>query len=759
MAVPAHDPELLRAQYRAFSRQMPLMYFILLSSTWAVAITHMASAPLWLTTGIPFLLTFVCIVRVLHWWKSRHTDPTSAAALSALRKINYLAFGIAVAFTAWSFLLFPYGNAYTRSHLAFYMAITGIYYVFSLMHVRLAALIVAIIVNGAFIAFFMTTGQPTFIATAINIACVSIGMLIILNINYRTFARMVNTQTEARRKHEEQSRLLRMIDNMPVAVMTIDPISLKITYVNETSKNLIRSVEHLVPIKADDLVGSSMDVFHKHPEHQRRILSDPANLPFHGRMNLGPEVLDVKVAAIIADDGTYLGPMLTWALVTQEVEAERRIHQLAHYDTLTGLANRVTFKERMEAHFAASGEGPSLLFIDLDGFKLVNDTRGHRVGDELLQQVASRLRAVCNDPAITIGRLGGDEFAILIPHDETPVPELLAVRVIDALSAPYTLEHGRQVQIGASIGIAFAPAHGNTGEALLVHADIALYASKAAGKGTYRFFSDDMESRIQDRAHLQAALCTSLETQEDMFVFYQPIIDAHTKQITAREALVRWHHSQRGWIPPAEFVPIAEQSGLIDQLGEFVLNTACRDAAEWDDGARVAVNVSATQLGKGTIVPVVLEALTRSGLSSDRLEIEVTETAMLDDENGAIGDLRGLRDIGVRLALDDFGTGYSSLTHLRAFPFDKIKIDGSFVKDAVERPESAAVIRAIADLGRRLGVTTVAEGVETEAHLNRVLEEGCTEIQGYFYGRPQPNRRDAALIEALEMQKSSSGTA
>ncbi|MFC3073503.1 putative bifunctional diguanylate cyclase/phosphodiesterase [Shinella pollutisoli] len=749
MSVAADNPELLKAQHHAFVRQMPMMYFILLSSTWAVAMTHMRVAPWWLTTGVPVLLTAVCAGRVLHWHRSRHVDLTPERAVRVLGRITYLACGIACAFTAWSLLLFPYGDAYTQSHLAFYTAITVISCIFSLMHLRAAAVIVAVIVNGAFIAFFAASGQPTFVATAVNIALVSVGMLVILNINYGIFARMVNARTEARRKQEAQSRLLRMIDDMPVAVMTVDPESFDITYVNETSRSLIRSIEHLLTIKADDLIGSSIDVFHRRPEHQRGILSDPRNLPHNARINLGSEVLDLKVSAIIADDGAYLGPMLTWAIVTKEVEAERRIRQLAHYDTLTGLANRLTFRERMDARLTEPGAGPGLLFIDLDGFKLVNDTRGHRIGDELLRQVAERLRIVCDDPTITIGRLGGDEFAVLVPSDDGPALERLAARIIDALSAPYAFEHNRQVQIGASIGIAIAPMHGDSGESLLMRADIALYAAKAAGKGTWRVFSDDMEIRIQERARLQADLRAALKARDGLFVFYQPIIDAGSKTITSREALVRWHHPQRGWISPAEFVPIAEQSGLIDQLGEFVLNTACNDAAGWEDGARVAVNVSAAQLGKGTIAPAVLEALSRSGLSPGRLEIEVTETAMLDDENGGIGDLRRIRDMGVRVALDDFGTGYSSLTHLRAFPFDKIKIDGSFVRDAVERPESAAVVRAIADLGKRLGVTTVAEGVETEAHLNRVLEEGCSEVQGYFYGRPAPSDRDAATVMEL----------
>ena len=249
---------------------------------------------------------------------------------------------------------------------------------------------------------------------------------------------------------------------------------------------------------------------------------------------------------------------------------------------------------------------------------------------------------------------------------------------------------------------------------------------------------------------LEAKLRAALEEKDRLFVFYQPIVDIGSGKVTAREALVRWHDKQRGWISPGEFVPIAEASGLIEPLGQFVLDRACREAVGWKDGARVAVNVSAAQLGKGTLAPTVLSALITSGLPANRLEIEVTETAVLGDEAESVGDLRRLRDMGVRVALDDFGTGYSSLAHITTFKFDKIKIDGSFVKDALERPDCAAVVRAIADLGKRLGVTTVAEGVETQAHLDRIREEGCSEAQGYLYGRPMPTEHDASLVADLD---------
>jgi diguanylate cyclase (GGDEF)-like protein len=749
MSVPADNPELLKAQYRAFSQQLPLMYLILMSSTWAVAITHMHLAPVWLAIGVPVLLTAASAVRVAHWWKSRNIEPTPEIARHALIRTNRLASVIAVAFTAWALMLFPYGDAYAQSHLAFYMAITVIGCIFCLLHLRSAAITVTAIVNGTFVIFFATTGQPTFIATAVNIALVSVSMLVILMINYRDFTRMIDAQTEATRREREQSRLLRMIDDMPVAVMTVDPRTFKINYVNATSKRTLGQIEGLLPITADELLGASIDIFHPNPEHQRRLLANPDNLPHRARIKLGPEVLDLQVTPVNAADGNYLGPMLTWSIVTQQVAAENRILQLAHYDTLTGLANRATFRDRLRATLARPGTEIELLFIDLDGFKIINDTKGHLVGDMLLKHVSDRLRSVCRMQGMTIGRLGGDEFAILIEQGDREQTEVLADSLVRAIGAPYRLDLERHVQIGASIGIVRAPDHGEDAETLLSRADMALYAAKAAGKGTFRTFSSDMETRIQERVRLESKLRTALDEKNGLFVFYQPIVNIESRQVTTREALVRWHHPHRGWISPGEFVPVAEESGLIEPLGRFVLSRACQEAAGWEDGARVAVNVSAAQLGKGTLAPTVLSALVSTGLSPDRLEIEVTETALLNDAQECRADLRRLRDMGVRVALDDFGTGYSSLAHLRVFPFDKIKIDGSFVKDAVERPDCAAVVKAVVDLGRRLGVTTVAEGVETEAHLRRVVEEGCREVQGYLFGRPMPSVQDAAIVDQL----------
>ncbi|KVN31375.1 putative bifunctional diguanylate cyclase/phosphodiesterase [Burkholderia ubonensis] len=750
IAAPARNPDLLAAQYRVFAGQLPVMYLILISSTWSLAVTHLGSSPTWLTVAAPCAMTLASLVRLLHWRRARLLDPTPETVSRALTFTNRLVIPIALTFTTWALLLFPYGDAWQKAQVAFYMAITLIGCVFSLMYLRSAALTVAVIVNVAFIAFFISTRQPTLVATAVNMVVVSAALIAVISVNYRGFLRTVDAQAESRMREHAQTRLMQMIDDMPVAVMTADPETFRINYLNATSLNLLRSIEHLLPIRADDALGAPIDFFHPHPQHQRRLLADPANLPHRARVRLGPEVLDLQVSAVRDAEGHYIGPMLSWSIVTRQAEAEARIHELAHHDSLTGLPNRATFLAEFDACLRRSDKVIALLFIDLDGFKLINDARGHSAGDEVLRQVAERLRGQCPEPGMMLGRIGGDEFAVLMRDTDADGAMGAAARLVDTLVAPYAPSPDRQFRIGASIGCVLAPHHGNDAGVLLSRADMALYAAKKAGKGTYRMFSSDMETSAQERIALESKLRLALDESQGLYVFYQPIVDVRTRRITTREALLRWHHPRAGWISPARFIPVAERGGLIDRLGRFVLDQACRQAARWPDGARVAVNVSAGQLGHGTIAPAVAAALAGAGLTPDRLEIEVTETALLHDEGKAVADLRALRAMGVRVALDDFGTGFSSLAHLRAFPFDKIKIDGSFVRDAVTRPDCAAVVCAVADLGKRLGVTTVAEGVETEEQLACITEAGCREVQGFLLGRPEPGERDAPAIQWIE---------
>ncbi len=757
VAIRQDNPELLKAQRMALSRLIPLMYFMLSTNGWILAYTFYDLAPIALTVLASSALTIVCLVRVAVWWPIRNREITARQAVTMFRVTNVLAAVLAGAFVSWALALFPYGDPYAQGNVAIFIVVSMIGCMMCLIHARTAALIVAAVGTTTFVGYFVMTQKPELAAMAINVTLVAAALVVILTIQSRDFASLVNAQTDARIREAEQSRLLHMIDDMPIAVMTVNPATMRIDYVNATSRALLERIAHLLPIPPEEVLGADIDTFFARSGRGRKLLDDPASFPHQFRWKLGSEVIDLQVTAVRSNSGEYLGPMVSWAIVTKEVAAENRIHQLAHYDTLTGLANRYTFREQFDAALSHSDRGVSLLLIDLDGFKTINDSKGHNVGDALLQQVAERLRATCSSPGSVVGRLGGDEFAVLLTDGDAGGAQVAAGNLVRILDKPYSLGKARNIHVGASIGIAVAPDHGTDSETLLARADMALYAVKEAGKGAFRIFSFEIERQLQAMSRTETDLRVALSARNQLFVFYQPIVDIRTNAITSREALVRWHHPARGWISPAEFVPVAERSGLIERLGAFVLNSACREAAGWQDGARVAVNVSANQLGRGTLAPAVLQALIDNGLSPDRLEIEVTETALLKEDADTMGDLRRLRDMGVRVALDDFGTGYSSLAHLRVFPFDKIKIDGSFVQDAVERTDCAAVVGAVADLGKRLGVTTVAEGVETQAHLDCVAAEGCSEVQGYLFGRPEPSEADRPMIERLKRSTHQAG--
>ncbi|MGX7707367.1 EAL domain-containing protein [Methylobacterium sp. Gmos1] len=425
------------------------------------------------------------------------------------------------------------------------------------------------------------------------------------------------------------------------------------------------------------------------------------------------------------------GTLLQVEDITARREAERRIAHMARHDALTDLPNRTLFRERLDALLAA-GAG-AILWLDLDRFKVVNDTLGHAAGDALLCEVARRLRGVLQAGA-TIARLGGDEFAVLLADGDPLSASRTAAALIEAMQQPVTVA-GRPMHVGVSIGVVLSPCHGGDADTLMARADRALYSAKAAGRSTFRLYDPGMDAALAEQQGLELDLRLGLERGE-FELHYQPIVTVGERQVVCREALVRWRHPTRGLVPPASFIPLAETTGLIDRLGTWILRRACRDAAAWSDGTRVAVNVSAAQVQHGSLTAAVQSALREAALSADRLEIEITESLLIDGGE-AVDLLPALRRLGVRIALDDFGTGYSSLSYLRRFPFDAIKIDRSFIADIAD-PDTAAIVRAVVGIAAQLGATVTAEGVETEAQLAAVRQAGCTEAQGYLFGRPVP---------------------
>lgn len=435
--------------------------------------------------------------------------------------------------------------------------------------------------------------------------------------------------------------------------------------------------------------------------------------------------------------------------ITERKRAEARLAFMAQHDSLTGLPNRNLLRQQMEdmlQHTRRSTDKVAVLMLGLDNFKAVNDTLGHGIGDKLLRGVAKRLRSTLREED-ALARLNSDEFTIVqggVMRPEDAV--LLARRILDAIGEPYLLD-GHSVVVGASIGIAMSPGDGEDSEKLLKSADMALSRAKSEFRGTFSFFEAEMDARAQSRRKIEIDLRDAIQN-EGLRPYYQPLVDLTSGRITGFEALVRWPHPERGMISPGEFIPVAEETGLINPLGALMLHRACRDAAQWPDDVRVAVNLSPLQFRTGNLLALITDALRQSGLPARRLELEITETLLLEKSSQVLATLHALRALGVRMSMDDFGTGYSSLSYLRSFPFDKIKIDQSFVRDLGANPDAQAIVRSIVSLGVGLGVTITAEGVETEAELSCLRAEGCHEGQGFLFSRARPNAEVISLLKA-----------
>ena len=627
MSVSSGEPALLKAQYRAFSGQLPLMYLLLVANTWLLGLTHAHAAPLWLALGGPLLLTPVCLVRSLQWSRARREPADTDKARRALAWTSRLAWPLALAFTLWPLALFPYGDGYMRSHVAFFMVSTAVVSQVCLMHVRPAMLTIALVVNSGFVLFFAFSGQPTFLAMAVSVTLMTFTLVTTLLRQYRRFT---------------------------------------------------------------DLVGA-------------RLRAEA----------LGAENL-----------------------------------RLANLDSLTRLPNRRAFFGALaQACERADVRGTRLAvgIIDLDGFKPVNDLHGHAAGDRLLKQVGRRLSQLAGG-RVHLARLGGDEFAMIaegLGEDADYVA--FARRVCERLRAPFQLQD-LSLQVTATMGLVLYPDLARHAEDLYERADYALYHGKRQHRGGVSLFSTEHHRRIQHEAAIEQAL-RNPDLDAQLSVDFQPIICMESGRPLAFEALARWTHPRLGQVSPADFIPVAERAGLVHGLTRILLRKALAEAATWPEAVGLSFNLSMHDLGSGEELAHVLELIVASGVHPARIDMEVTETAVLSDTaqlQHAAGQLRGL---GCGVSLDDFGTGFSSLSQLLALPLTKIKIDRRFVSGIQDKPTSMKIVRSLLILSRDMELGCVIEGVETPEELAVLRELGGSLMQGYLFARPMPAAAVAGWLE------------
>ena len=539
-----------------------------------------------------------------------------------------------------------------------------------------------------------------------------------------------------------------IIDNIPAAIFVKDARDLRFLLVN-------KAAEQQMQCSRRDVVGRTNAELLPPSEAAAYDAVDQEVLR-SGKMHVGEGVflspdkgerLMHTTTIVVQADGAARYIVGISEDVTESRANEARIVHLAHHDALTDLPNRAFLHERLVEAVAARRRSETLvglLCIDLDNFKEVNDSLGHAAGDELLKQVAERLRGCVREGEL-VSRNGGDEFTILQPRLGSPdEARQLAERLIVELSRPFKV-HDQDAVVGASVGIAVAPQDGDSADLLMRHADMALYRAKADGRGAARFFEAEMDARLQARRSLERDLRLAF-AKGDLELHYQPLLTAGDERITGFEALLRWPHAERGYVSPAEFIPVAEEIGLIGPITEWVLKTACAEAVGWPQDVKIAVNLSPAHFRKQNPAFAVSRALAESGLAPNRLEVEITESVLLNDSESNLAILHQIRALGVRIAMDDFGTGYSSLSYLRFFPFDKIKIDRSFVHELHSNAQCAAIVRAVTTLGASLGVVTTAEGVETVEQMESLRAEGCHELQGFLFSRPVPAEQARALL-------------
>jgi len=635
LRVQPRSPELLQAQVRAFSRQVPMMYLLVLANTLALAATHAATAPAALVYGFPGLLCLVSVGRLTIWWRAQKQAVDHARATALLRQTIVFAAVLGLGFTAWAFCLFPYGDAYAKSHVAFYMAITAIGCIFCLMHMRTAALVLAGFVLGPMALFFFVSGHPVLIAIAFNMVLVAMTMIVILLISYRDFANLVESRRVLELRQAETQRL--------------------------SDENL----------------------------------------------------------------------------------------RLANVDGLTGLPNRRLFFDLLARTVdAAAAEGRRLVVgvVDLDGFKPVNDAYGHAVGDRVLLEAGERLSLDRGQP-IFVARLGGDEYGLIIDAELTCESlARLGATLCDALREPYRMP-GVTAQVSGSVGFAVFPQAGSTPDQLYERADYALYHAKQNLRGAAVVFSADHETAIRQAGLIEQAL-RHADMDEEFRLAFQPLVDVGAVRTIGFEALARWTSPTLGEVSPGDFIPVAERSGLIARMSPVLLEWALKAARTWPEDLRLSFNLSVRDIAAPEQIDRIIEIIRASGVAPGRIDLEVTETAVMRDFDQTERTLSALKALGVRIALDDFGAGYSSLGYVHRLSIDKLKIDASFVRGVEESGKRRAIVKTILDLCRNLDLDCVVEGVETTDQMLMLRTMGCRIAQGFLFARPMPGEAVAGYLAA-----------
>jgi diguanylate cyclase (GGDEF)-like protein len=588
---------------------------------------------------------------------------------------------------------------------------------------------------------------------------VAVGLVLTL-IMLGAMERILQTEAKARQKAEQ---LQLTLENMNQGIMLVTS-DLQIPIINSRCSELLNLPQEFIktPPRFDELI----DYQRRHaPSREAPALIESRYAPalddeerskqvsISERIMPNGTVLEIRTGALT--DGSFVQ---TFTDITKRRQAEDHVARLASEDSLTGLPNRRHFRSVLEGictanaqHTRRAGSRFAVLFLDVDRFKVINDTLGHRIGDMLLQDVSERLRAVVQTQD-TLARLGGDEFAIIVAdfNSRTEI-ETLANAIVESIVRPYEID-GYQIRSSISIGIAVGPSDGRNVDELLMAADLALYAVKAECRGSFKFYHTSMNAELNNRRQIEMDLRQAIERRE-LELHYQPIINLAKKTVVGFEALARWRHQQRGLVPPSVFIPVAEESGLIISIGEWALREACRAASQWPEELRISVNLSPAQLLAPNMIDVVKNALSEAGLDPHRLEIEITERIFIEDTSATLRMLKRLKNLGIRIAMDDFGTGYSSLSYLRRFPFDKIKIDRTFVSDLATGTEHVAIVQAVVSIARALGMSTTAEGIEVAHQQEFLAALGCDEGQGYLFSPAVPLENVPAIIAEWNANK------